>query len=284
MNQRNGMFYQPDGREKIQTDADWKYSAAHDINVSQEERTLSILGAAAAIAGGLYRRDIPGLLMIAVGGYLGYRGATGHCYINEALNLNTAEREPGKKVSVPHQQGVRVDKAITINRSADELYSFWRNLTNLPRVMYHLESVSMLDGKRSHWVTKAPAGLKMEWDAEIINDVPGERIGWRSLEGASVQNAGAVIFRPAPEGQGTELRISLKYDPPGGAIGAAIAKLFGGDAALQIQQDLYRFRQLIEAGEIASTAGQTSGRDKDVDLQRLAAEDENNKVTQSWGV
>jgi uncharacterized membrane protein len=273
------MYYQP--RDAAAEPAP---NAAHDINISQPERTLSLLGAAGAIAAGLYKRDPLGAVLIALGGYLGFRGLTGHCYINEALGVNTAEREPGKQVSIPHQQGIRVDKAITINRSADDLYAFWRNLTNLPRVMYHLESVTTEDGNRSHWVAKAPAGLKVEWDAEIINDVPGERIGWRSLEGASVPNAGAVIFRPAPQGQGTELQISLKYDPPGGAIGATVARLFGEDPALQIQEDLFRFRQLIEAGEIATTAGQPSGRDKNADLQAIANENPDHQVNETWGV
>jgi len=280
MNQANGMYYQP---RRSDTSPE-NFNASPNINVSQPERNLSLLGAAGTIAAGLRRRDPLGVLLVALGSYLGYRGLTGHCYVSEALGVNTAKREPGKQVSVPHQQGIRVDKSITINRSADDLYAFWRNLTNLPRVMYHLESVTMLDGNRSHWVTKAPAGLKVEWDAEIINDVPGERIGWRSLEGASVPNAGAVIFRRAPQEQGTELQISLKYDPPGGAIGAAVARLFGEDPALQIQEDLFRFRQLIEAGEIASTAGQSSGRAKNADLREQAATDPNNQVNQTWGV
>jgi uncharacterized membrane protein len=274
MSQRNGMYYQPRGTVQTHNEEQDRAIASHDINISQPERTLSLLGAAGTIAAGIAKRGPLGVALMALGGYLGYRGMTGHCYVNEALGVNTAEREPGKKVSVPHQQGIRVDKSITVNRPVDELFAFWRNFENLPRIMVHLESVTVTgDGTRSHWVAKAPAGLKVEWDAEIINEIRNERIGWRSLEGASVPNAGAVIFRPAPQGQGTEIQVSLKYDPPGGAIGAAIAKLFGEEPAQQIQEDLYRFRQLMETGEIATISGQTSGRDKDSDLRQKAAQD-----------
>lgn len=266
-----GMQYQPrgDGSENDRN------NASHDINISQSERTLSLVGSAATILLGLNRRDPLGVLLIALGGYLGFRGATGHCYVSEALGINTAERESGNLVSVPHQQGIRVDKSVTINRPVEELYQFWRNFENLPRIMYHLEAVKIQDGDgtRSHWVAKAPAGLKVEWDAEIINDVPNERIGWRSLEGTSVPNAGAVIFRPAAQGRGTEVQVSLKYDPPGGAIGSAIAKLFGEEPSLQIQGDLFRFRQLMEAGEISTTTGQSSGReDENADLHQQVAD------------
>jgi len=254
MNQQNGMNYPPRGSTQTSTVDSSKSNASHDINIAQSERTLSILGSAAAIAGGVYRRDALGLLLMVVGSYLGYRGVTGHCYINEALGVNTAERAPGKRVSVPHQQGIRVDQSITVNLPVEDLYPVWRNFENLPRIMEHLKDVTVTgDGQHSHWVAKAPAGLKAEWDAEIINEIRNERIGWRSLEGASVPNAGAVIFRAVAEG--TDIQVSLKYDPPAGALGAAIAKLFGEEPGIQIQKDLARFKQLAESGELASLIG-----------------------------
>jgi uncharacterized membrane protein len=147
-----------------------------------------------------------------------------------------------------------------VNRPAAELYRYWRNFENLPKFMDHLESVRTTGEKRSHWVAKAPAGTTVEWDAEIINEKENELIAWRSLENADVDNAGSVRFQEAPAGRGTEVRVSLEYDPPGGMVGAAIAKLFGEAPDQQIQEDLRRFKQVMEAGERATTEGQASGR------------------------
>jgi uncharacterized membrane protein len=126
--------------------------------------------------------------------------------------------------------------------------------------MDHLESVRILDGKRSHWVAKAPLGTSVEWDAEIINEEANELIGWRSLEGADVPNAGSVRFRPAPGGRGTEVRVNLEYNPPTGKLGAAFAKLLGEEPERQVEEDLRRFKQWMEAGEIPTTAGQPKGK------------------------
>jgi uncharacterized membrane protein len=147
-----------------------------------------------------------------------------------------------------------------INKAPEELYRFWRNFENLPRFMNHLESVTPLGGDRSHWVAKAPAGARVEWDAEVYNEKENELIAWRSLEDADVNNAGSVRFRRAPNGRGTEVKVVLNYEPPGGKIGAAIAKLFGEEPGQQIEEDLHRFKQLMEAGEVPTTAGQSSGR------------------------
>ncbi|MBX3064755.1 MAG: SRPBCC family protein [Anaerolineae bacterium] len=180
--------------------------------------------------------------------------------------------ESANQVSVPHNKGIRVDKSITINRPVEEIYKFWRNFENLPHFMHHLKSVRVTDDLHSHWIARAPAGSSVEWDAEIINEVPNERIGWRSLEGSEVANAGSVVFKPAPGGRGTELQVSLKYDPPGGKIGATIAKLFGKEPSVQIQEDLHRLQQLLETGEISTATGQTSGREKGEDLEEQAAQ------------
>lgn len=147
--------------------------------------------------------------------------------------------------SVKNGSGVKVEREITIRVPVQQLYAFWRQLENLPRFMNHLESVTQTDARRSHWKVKGPAGKVMEWDAEIIEDRQPELISWRSLPGADVDNAGSVWFQPAgPEG--TRVKVALKYDPPGGKAGAAIAKLFGRDAARDIQRDLTRLRDLLE--------------------------------------
>lgn len=148
-----------------------------------------------------------------------------------------------------NDSAVRVH-TMTINSSPDEVYRFWRDFENLPRFMSHLESVRITGDKRSHWVAKAPGGTTVEWDAEIIEDVPNKLIAWRSLEGADVENSGVVRFESAPGGRGTEVRVEIVYNPPGGVLGAGIAKLFGEEPGQQIKGDLYRFKQVMETGEV----------------------------------
>ena len=145
--------------------------------------------------------------------------------------------------------GVHVTRAITINRPRDEVYRFWRDFENLPRFMEHLESVRVLGQTRSHWEAKAPAGTSVEWDAEIVDDRPGELIAWRSLPDGDVPNLGSVRFLDAPGG-GTELQVELRYDPPGGKLGSLVAKLFGEDPGLTLASDLRRLKQVIEVGEV----------------------------------
>jgi uncharacterized membrane protein len=164
---------------------------------------------------------------------------------------------------VAYGRGIRVEKSITINREPAQIYEFWRNLENLPRFMDHLESVTAYDDKRSHWVATGPAGKSVEWDAEIINEVPNELIGWRSLEDSEVDNAGSVQFRRAAGGRGTEVRVTMRYDPPGGALGAVVAKLFGEEPSQQVEGDLRRLKALLETGEVPTTEGQPTGRDDD---------------------
>src|SRR5262249_45397588 len=151
-------------------------------------------------------------------------------------------------------------KSVRSPKEPKVLYGFWRNFSNLPRFMKHLESVTETNDGRSHWVAKAPAGMTVEWDAEIINEEENELIAWRSLEGATVPNAGSVRFERAPGNRGSVVRVSLSYEPPGGVLGSKIAKLFGGEPEQQVEEDLRRFKQLMEAGEIASTDVQPSGR------------------------
>ena len=149
-----------------------------------------------------------------------------------------------------NHRDMRVTKAITVNRSPDEVYGFWRDFENLPRFMDHLESVQVNGGKRSHWKAKAPAGKSVEWDAEIVDDRPNELIAWRSVQGADVDNAGSVRFKPAPGGRGTEVHVEMEYAPPGGVIGATVAKLFGEEPEQQVGADLRAFKQVMETGEI----------------------------------
>jgi uncharacterized membrane protein len=230
-----------------------------DKNVSEPERWISVVAGGALAAYGLKLRSLPGLVVAAVGGALLHRGTTGRCMVYESLGVSTADQH-GDQVSVPYGHGVRVEKAVTINASPEELYTFWRKFDNLPRFMHNLESVEVRDDKRSHWTARGPAGSKVQWEAEIINEVPYELIGWRSIEGSQIDNAGSVHFTPAAGGRGTEVKVVLRYDPPAGVVGATISKLLGEDPALNVQEDLRRLKRLVETGEIATTDGQASGR------------------------
>jgi uncharacterized membrane protein len=165
-----------------------------------------------------------------------------------ALDLYSAARLSRKPE--PTHQTMRVKKSITVKRSPDEVYQFWRDFKNLPRFMKHLESVEVRDQRRSHWKAKAPAGANVAWDAEITEDRPNERITWRSLPGADVDNSGTVSFGPAPRRQGTEVTVELEYAPPGGMVGVTLAKLFGEEPEQQVGGDLRRFKQVMETGEV----------------------------------
>jgi uncharacterized membrane protein len=176
----------------------------------------------------------------------------------ESLGINTARKE--NMTSVKSGAHIKIVKSVTINAPVEQLYSFWRKFENLPRFMNHLESVVETDQMRSHWKAKAPLGYAVEWDAEIIADIPNQLISWRSVEGADVSNAGSVHFNQSTGGRGTVVKVSLNYEPPAGKIGAAIAWLFGEEPSVQVDEDLRRFKNLMESGEIPTTEGQTSGR------------------------
>ena len=168
----------------------------------------------------------PSLLSTLAGGVLLYRAASGNCPLYQALGVSTSDStNPNTAIAAGH--GTRVEHAVTVNKPAAEVYRFWRDFENLPRFMTHLIDVDTTTDGRSHWVAKGPLGLKVEWDAEIVADTPAEVIGWKSLDGSDVDTAGSVRFRELPHGRGTEVRVNLKYDPPAGKLGRAIAKLFG---------------------------------------------------------
>jgi len=173
------------------------------------------------------------------------------------LDVVAARRsgESGPGAAYERGRRVRVEQSVTVNRSLDEVYRFWRNLENLPRFMRHLESVKTIGDRRSRWRAKAPAGMTVEWEADIIDDREGERIAWRSLEGSDVEHEGSVRFARAPGARGTEVHVRLVYSPPGGAIGRGVAWLFGEEPRQQIREDLRRFKQIVETGEIPLSDG-----------------------------
>jgi uncharacterized membrane protein len=232
------------------------------VNVGHAERWASAVGGGALALYGITRGSLGGIALALVGAALLQRGYTGHCNLYEAIGYNSAgdDLRNSENVSVPAGRGIKVEKSVTINRTPEELYRFWRNFENLPRFMNHLEAVTVIDEKRSHWIAKAPAGRSVEWDAEIYNEKENEMIAWRTLENADVASAGSVHFESAPGIRGTVVRVVLKYDPPAGKLGAFVARLFGENPEQQIDEDLRRFKQLVETGEVATTEGQPSAR------------------------
>ena len=237
-------------------------------NVTDPERIASAVGGGALVAYGVQKKSWSGVALAALGGTLLFRGATGHCPVYQSLGINTRRRAKGRGASVPYELGVRVDASVTINRPADELYRFWRNLENLPRFMRHLESLKEIDNKHSHWVAKAPAGRSVQWKAEIINEAENERISWRSLPGSDVDNAGSVQFKRDAGGQGTVVQVALQYNPPGGVVGAMFAKLFGEEPSQQITEDLERFRILMETGHVPDVSKSSPGRSSEKGWKR----------------
>jgi len=147
-----------------------------------------------------------------------------------------------------------IGRTVTINRSRQELYDFWRDFRNLPLFMENIESVQVFDERRSHWMVKGPADSTVEWDAVIVEDVPGECIAWSTTDEAEVPNSGRIEFRDTTNGRGTQVSVNIVYDPPVGKLGKAVAKLFGREPNIQARHDLRRFKQLMETGEIPTSA------------------------------
>ena len=231
----------------------------NEKNGSRGELLVSAAAGAILALQGVARRDLTGALSAGVGGALIYRGATGHCAVYQRLGVNTAQ--DGEQAGDSTQPGVHITESFLINRSPEELYNFWRNFENFPQFMTHLESVTKIDDRRSHWVAKAPAiyGGKVEWDAEITTDEPNSRIAWRALPDSDVQHRGEVRFTRARGDRGTMVRVELDYNPPVGQLGRWLAKLFGEEPEQQVRDDVRNFKRLIEIGETPTIEGQPHG-------------------------
>ncbi|MEO6588455.1 MAG: SRPBCC family protein [Pyrinomonadaceae bacterium] len=231
-------------------------------NVSNPERVISTLAGGSLIAYGIKRKDWLGALLGVVGGGLALRGATGHCQVYDALDVDTNKNsflEKGiSKAKDWFSQKTEVVKSVTINKSADELYSFWRNFENLPKFMHHLEAVKVIDDKKSEWTAKAPLGYEAHWSAMITEDKKNEKIAWRSVEDSEIPNSGKVEFLPTVN-RGTEVKVTVRYEPPAGKLGALASYFLTEEPDTQIAEDLRRFKSLMEAGLIIHIEGQPSG-------------------------
>jgi uncharacterized membrane protein len=231
-------------------------------NVGTAERVASGVVGGAVMAYGLKQGGVGGGLLSLVGAGMLLRGTTGHCHVYDAVGVDTTEgttRSPFTRQSLLTGK-IHVKKALTINRSAAELYEFWKDFENFPRFMRHLEAVNKIDEKNSHWKAKAPLGMTVEWDAEITSDIQNERIGWKSVEGSTIPNSGVVEFLPTRD-RGTEMKVVMTYEAPGGKLGEWIAWALGEEPGIQISDDLRRFKMLMETGIIITTEGQPSGRE-----------------------
>ncbi len=226
-------------------------------NISDSERIATALGGALLAAYGISQRSKAGTILAAAGGALIVRGATGYCPGYAAAGIDMSSDDT--KVALAGSRGTPVELAVTIMKPHDELYRFWHDLENLPKFMPHLVSVQSLGGNRSHWQAKVLRGRTVEWDAEIINDVPNELIGWRTLDGADVVSAGSVRFKPSGHDGETIVTVHMQYEPPAGKMGATLAWMFGQAPSQTIREDLRRFKALMETGEVPTTAGQPRG-------------------------
>lgn len=237
-----------------------EFEGSHQ-NIGTFQRMLSAIAGIALLARGFSYQNRTGTVSTIVGGGLLYRAISGYCPAFGVMGVDMSDDNQAGRSSNTNRLGRRkvhadratkIQKAIEINCPSNEIYRFWRALDNLPLIMSHLDSVQVIDDRLSHWVVKTmPAVPKVEWDAEIINDVENERIGWRSLKGADIDHTGSVEFKPTGDGQRTWLTVRMQYDPPGGQIGATMAKWLGADPDTKIGVDLQRFKEQMEAGLFA---------------------------------
>ncbi|CAN5611035.1 SRPBCC family protein [soil metagenome] len=230
--------------------------SALDLNVTSPERVGSTVAGAGLLLYGISRKSLPGLLLAVLGGALLRRGITGHCEMYQRLGVNS--RQLNSESGVRGDRGIKVTKSIVVSRPPQEVYRYWRKLENLAQFMEHLKSVKELDDRRSQWVVKGPLGHDVEWTAHIITDRENEMIAWESLPGAEVQNAGSVWFERCNDGVSTEVKVSLQYLPPAGVVGAVVAKFFGEAPEQQLNEDLGRFKKLLETGQVEAIAAAAS--------------------------
>ena len=222
-------------------------------NVNDWERVVSVLAGAALIGLAIRRRQGRVSLATTGVGLLG-RGLSGICPVNAAIGRTRRRDDTREALAGSH--GIHIREAITVDRPVEDLYAYWRDLSNLATVMPHIERIDVLDDTRSHWVARGPAGAKVDWVAEIINEIEPELIAWRSLPGSQVASAGSVHFRPTPDG-GTHILVTLQYDPPAGKLGASLAWLFAQSPAAQLREDLRHFKQVFENGTTHGYAART---------------------------
>jgi uncharacterized membrane protein len=227
---------------------------ASNVNIGDAERVVSGVSGLALVAGGLRRGGWGGALLALAGGALIYRGATGKSPLYANFGTTTAGKRRGGESRHNVHRGVLVRDTITVGRSPEECYTFCRDLNHLPRFIDHIQAIQKIDETHSRWVIRTPIGTVLTAECAIFNDQPGRLIAWRSLDNAEVRSAGAIRLQPAPGNRGTEVTVEYNYEPPDGLLGATAAKLLGHSPDRRMREDLRRFKQIMEAGEVV-TAG-----------------------------
>lgn len=260
-------------------------------NVDSTEQQMALAAGGMLLLHAVLTRSRTSILTGALGAALLWHGQSRRSPIYEAFDVNTARQplwergenwqqqnrwderrrqQQGMSNGQHHPQDTRhqpqrrntieIEQAVTVNRSKEELYQYWRKLENLPNFMKHLQTVEQTGDNRSHWVARLAGGLPVAWDAEIVEDKSNERIVWRTLPDAQVQQHGTVTFEDATGDRGTVVHVDIKYSPPGGIVGETFARMLNGVTAQQVKDDIRRFKSLMETGEVPTIEGQTSGR------------------------
>jgi uncharacterized membrane protein len=226
------------------------------INLGKTERIISAAGGAFLLTSGaqdIKKHPVTALVKALAGGYLLYRGVSGHCPLRELIGKNQVQKQP---------KPLLIREALTVNRPRNEVYNYWRQLSNFPLFMKHIVEVNVENELQSQWKMRLPGGAgTVEWKAVVVEDKPGELLAWRSVEGADVDTTGEIIFKDAPGDRGTEVHATIFYRAPAGALGKMAGKLFRKGFEIQVRQDLRRFKQMLETGETSTIEGQTAARD-----------------------
>jgi uncharacterized membrane protein len=226
------------------------------INVGKTERILSVTGAALLLtwgAGDVKKHPAAAFIKGLAGGYLLYRGVSGHCPIREMIGKSKVQKQP---------KPLLIREALTVNRPRNEVYRYWRQLSNLPLFMKHLVEVTVENELQSQWKMRLPGDVgTIEWKAVVVEDKPDELLAWRSVEGSDIDTTGEIIFKDAPGDRGTEVHATICYRAPAGALGKIAGKLFRKGFEIQVRQDLRRFKQMLETGETSTIEGQTAARE-----------------------
>jgi uncharacterized membrane protein len=256
---------------------------SHFVNVGRGERVLSALAGGLLATWGLRRRGAAGYGAALVGAELLYRGVSGHCMAYTAMGVSTSD-EPalGEVAEVDRGKAVDVRRSIEVARPREELFAIWRDFSQLPHFMTHLERVDVLSPTRSHWVTKGPIGTTVEWDAEIVDERPGEWIAWQAVEPAQVPNNGTVMFRDLPDG-GTEIFVTIEAQPPAGRLGDLVARMFGRSPDRQVRMALEKFKEMAEGAFDwqSGSRGASATTDREVGIERhsMLGDEEGNDDT-----
>jgi uncharacterized membrane protein len=236
-----------------------RYAGLLGFNVNEVERAVSMLLGGLLVASGIKRRSVGGAVAALAGGQLLRRGVTGHSTLYQKLNLHTAGGRDLSRARAKTDE-LSITRAVTVGKPADELYRLWREPQTMVRIMEEFADISVKDEKRSHWSVRGPLGRRIEWDYEVTEEHPGERIRWQTMPGAEVPNDGVVEFRPALGDRGTEVLLRMRFHPAMPVPSEGVMKLLGFVPKQIAYKALWRFKALAETGDIPSIKNQPAGR------------------------